>query len=359
MEGLKRLSVIQKLSKEKGPTWVHKDLFRILRKDDIWVAAYENIKGNKGALTPGITSGTLDGTSMAKLQKLRDSVLDESYKFKPVKQIFIPKADGRRRPLGLPTPNDKLVQEVLRMVLEAVYEPNFDEKSFGFRSGKGVHDALEHVEKEFRWVDWVIKGDIKDAYPTINHNILCEILEQRISDPRFMRLIRKSLKCGTYVNPETLYSKLGVPQGSIVSPILANIYFDQLDNWVALKKEEVYQEKSSKRHPEYKRLEHQIRKLSQELNQTKRDSKQYDLLVRNLKQLIQQRIKTPSLLDPGLDIRYARYADDWIIGIRGPRDLSIQIREEVGEFMLNKLEQELDPIKTKVINIRADRKSVV
>lgn len=354
MQGLERLSVVRELSRNK-PEWKHQELFRILRKEDIWVAAYENIKGNKGALTAGVTKATLDGTGLARLQKIQSEVLTERYRFQPVKQTWIPKPNGKQRPLGIPTPNDKLVQEVIRMVLEAIYEPIFDERSFGFRSGRGVHDALEYVEKQFRWVDWVITGDIRNAYPTIDHSKLCEILRERIEDERFMNLIRKSLKCGVHDHPITRYSKLGVPQGSVVSPILANIYFHELDQWVTQKANEVYAEKSPKRHPEYKRLEYQIRKLSQQVDQTQRNSTERDLLIREIKSLIQKRNQTPSLLDPGIELRYLRYADDWMIGIRGPYQLAEQVKDEVGKFLRDHLLQELDPVKTEIVNLRAGK----
>lgn len=353
MKGLERLGVIRELS--RNPKWTHKELFRLLRKEDIWIAAYENIKGNRGALTAGVTRDTLDGTGLARLRKVQLIVLEEQYQFQPVKQTWIPKSDGRERPLGIPTPNDKLVQEVIRMILEAIYEPTFDYRSFGFRNGKGVHDALEYVEKQFRWVDWVITGDIKNAYPTIDHNKLCDILSLRIKDERFMNLIRKSLKCGVYDFPNTLYSKIGVPQGSIVSPILANIYFNELDEWVTKKSKDIYIEKSSKRHPEYKRLEHQIRKMSKLIDKAERNSKQRDKLVRELKSLIQKRNNVPSLLNRGIEIRYVRYADDWIIGLKGPRKLAEQIKDEVGIFLDEHLRLELDPNKTKVINIRSGK----
>ena len=354
MKGLERLSVVRELSR-KNPGWKHKDLFRILHKDDIWITAYENIKSNKSALTPGVTKETLDGTGLNRLQKVQLKILEESYRFKPVKQIWIPKENGKKRPIGLPTPEDKIVQEVIRMILEAIYEPIFDERSFGFRNGIGVHDSLQYVEKKFRWVDWVIKGDIKNASPTIEHNTLCQILSQNIDDHRFMRLIRKSLKGGVYVNPDTLYSKLGVPQGSIVSPILVNIYYNELDKWVTHKGKEKYSEKSTKRHQEYRRLEHQIKKVSKQIDQTERNSDQRDNLTREIKCLIQKRNQTPSLLDHGIEIQYARYAYDWIIGIKGPRKLAEEIREDVDDFLRIHLKQELDPVKTKIIDLRAGK----
>jgi len=356
MERLERLKVIRKLS-EANPEWIHQDVFRILRKEDIWVAAYENIKGNKGALTPGVTKETLDGISLLKLQNLQQKVLDERYQFKPVKQTWIPKANGTKRPLGLPTPDDKIVQEVIRMTLEAIYEPIFDSRSFGFRSGMGVHDALSYVEKEFRWMDWIIKGDIKNAYPTIDHSILRTILSHKIKDQRFLNLINKSLKCGTYINPETLYSKLGVPQGSIVSPILANIYFHELDKWITQKGDSIYLPKSTKRHSEYKRLEYQIKKVSKQLQETERNTKQQENLRKEIKSFIAKRNQVPSLQDPGIEIKYARYADDWIIGVKGPIHLTKQIKEEVEDFLQTHLKQELDPKKTEIINLRAGKVS--
>jgi group II intron reverse transcriptase/maturase len=351
MKGLKRLNEIR-----ENPDWIHRDIFRILRKEDIWFAAYENVKGNKGALTPGVTKDTLDETSIGKLRLLQQDVLEERYRFKPVKQTWIPKANGK----GLPTSfalkfDDKIVQEVIRMVLEAVYEPIFDERSFGFRSGKGVHDALKYVEEEFRWVDWVIKGDIQNAYPTIDHSILRLLLSRKIDDPRFLRLINKSLKCGVYKNPQTVYSKLGVPQGSIVSPILANIYFHELDQWVNQKRKEYFSPKSTKRNQIYKKLQYQIKKASEKLDQTDPTSIEARNMLREMKGLIAQRNQTPSLLDPGVQVRYVRYADDWMIGVKGPCSLAKQLREEVDEFFETKLRQTLDPEKTKVINLRAGK----
>jgi group II intron reverse transcriptase/maturase len=356
IKGLERLEVIHKLSR-KNPEWKHKELFKILRKEDIWIAAYENIKVNKGALTPGITKETLDGMNLERLQKLQSKVLKESYKFSPVKQTGIPKANGEKRPLGITTSNDKIVQEVIRMVLEAIYEPIFDHRSFGFRKGLGVHDALQHVEKQMRWMDWVIEGDIKSAYPTVDHKRLCEIIGQRIEDVRFMNLIRKSLKGGIFVNPNRIYSSLGVPQGSIVAPIYANIYFNELDKWVQQKAGQIFESNLKVRNPEYRKLEYRIRKLSKVSEGVSRNSQEHKELVHQIKGLIQQRNQTPSLLDSGIETRYTRYADDWIIGIRGPKRIAIEIKNELESFLKVHLKQERHPEKTKITNLRAGKVS--
>jgi group II intron reverse transcriptase/maturase len=343
MKVIERLSVIRHLS-ESQKEWVHSDLFRILRKEDIWIAAYENIKSNKGSLTPGITSQTLDGMSLDRLKRLRDCVVNEKYKFKPVKEIEIPKER--------PTANDKIVQEVLRMILEAIYEPLFIDESFGFRRGLGTHDALQHMESRFRWVDYVVEGDIEAAYPTIDHNKLCEILKKKIQDTRFMNLIRKMLKCGILRQEVFTRSSLGVPQGSIVSPMLANIYYHELDLWVKDKASNLHQPPINQRNKEYKRLSFQIKKIAGKLQGLEKQSDEYCCLLKELKVLKQERFKIPSLTTKRIQIEYVRYADDWIIGVSGGKILANQLKVEVRKFLESNLHQ---PMKTKVTNLRAGK----
>jgi group II intron reverse transcriptase/maturase len=355
MKAIDRLSVIRYLSENKKG-YIHKNLFRILRKEDIWIAAYENIKSNKGALTPGSTKETMDGMSLEKLHRLRESVVTERYRFKPVKEIEIPKPDGRKRPLGLPTASDKIVQEVIRMILETIYEPCFRKESFGFRRGMGTHDALKHIESKFRWIDWVIKGDIKSAYPTIDHNRLCEILDKKIQDGRFMNLIRKLLKCGILrAKHQFTRSSLGIPQGSIVSPILANIYYHELDEWVKGKAAMLDQEPSSQRSKEYKHLSYEISKIHKKLQKFDKKSDEYKSLLQDLKSKKRERMKVPSLANKRIRIEYVRYADDWMIGVSGEKSLANKLKTEVGDFMEVELKQSLHPVKTKLTNIRAGK----
>lgn len=349
---MKQLLAIQKLS-QKYPKWKHRDIFRILNKDEIWVAAYENIKGNKGALTPGSTPETL--LSLERLERLKQQVVTEQYKFKPVKLVYIPKADGRRRPLGLPTANDKIVQEVIRIILEVIYEPVFYTTSFGFRRGKGCHDALEHVERKFRWVDYAIEGDIEQAYPTIDHHILVRILEQRIEDPRFLRLIWKLLGCGVLDEDLVQWSKKGVPQGSIVSPILANIYYHELDEFVQSLKEQYEtapEERSRLKSPAYKRLEHQIQKTHKQMKSHEPQSAERRLLKKELMALRKEREQTPSLKHKTIRVEYVRYADDWMVGIAGDSQLAFHFKQELSQFMEGTLGQKLHPTKTKVTDLR-------
>jgi group II intron reverse transcriptase/maturase len=354
MTKLARLIAINKLSR-KDSKWIHRDIFRIFYKDDIWIAAYENVKSNKGALTPGSTPETMDGMSLDRLRRLKEKVCSESFAFKTVKLTYITYPDGRRRPLGLPTANDKVVQEVIRMVLEAIYEPNFSKLSFGFRQGLGCHDALNHVEQKFRWVDYVIEGDIKQAYPTIDHHTLIQILEKRIEDPRFIRLIWKLLGCGVLEEERILYSKTGVPQGSIVSPILANIYYHELDEMVHKIMNDYttpIAERKSLKSAEYKSLEHQISKIRKEMNEFPQQSLERKRLSKQLKSLRNERLQISSLKNKPIRIEYVRYADDWMIGVGGDESLAKEIKDQLTTFMKNTLKQELHPTKTKITNLR-------
>jgi group II intron reverse transcriptase/maturase len=354
MKKLTRLEAISRLSK-KDKKWEHKEIFRTLSNSDLWIIAYENIKGNKGGLTPGITPETLDGISLKRLHHLQTDVYSEKYKFAPVKRTYIRRPDGRNRPLGLPTANDKIVQEVMRMILEAIYEPVFSNLSFGFRPGRGCHTALEYIERKFRWVEWVVEGDIQQAYPTINHNILIKILEKRIDDPRFIRLIRKLLKCGVVEDDRRSYSDTGVPQGSIVSPILANIYYHELDEYVeklahcySTPPEKITKQKST----EYKSLEHKISKISKQVSDLPQGSTERVELVKEMKSIRKKRLMINSLKEPVTRIEYTRYADDWIIGVAGNHTLAMHFKDKVSEFLLKDLKQVIHPVKTKITNLR-------
>lgn len=323
MSKLKRLITINKLS-QKNSKWKHRDIFRILNKNEIWIAAYEKLKGNGGAETRGSITETMDGMSLERLKGLQYRVCTEIYKFKPVKLIYIPAKKGKKRPLGLSTANDKIVQEVMRMILEAIYEPVFSSESFGFRTGLGCHDALAHVENKFRWVDHVIEGDIEQVYPTIDHHILVKILEKRIEDPRFIRLVWKFLRCGILDEELTFWSGTGVSQGSIVSPILANIYYHELDEF--------------------------IQNIKETFETLKSDKKNLNSLAS--KSLRNKRLQTENLKEKIIRIEYVRYADEWMVGVLGDQSLAFKIKDEIADFMKNSLAQKLHPLKTKVSDLR-------
>ena len=348
MEKLKQLLAISKLS-QKDSKWIHRDIFRILNKTDIWIAAYEKLKNNKSALTSGSIPKTIDGMSLDKLKRLKHLVYIEKYKFKPVKLNNIPVVKGKRKSLSRPTINDKIVQEVIRMILEAIYEPIFSEFSFGFRSGFGCHDALDHVKRKFRWVDYVIKEDIEQAYPTIDHHTLVKILKKRIDDPRFIRLIWKLLGCNVLNEERIIWSKIGLTQGSIVSPILMNIYYHELDDFVQRLKKDWETSNSNKNNlksPKYKSLEYKINQVHGKLKLFESYSSEYQKFAKELKVLRTEYMTLTVSKNKRTRIEYVRYADHWMIGTSGDRKLAFDIKEQVINFMKNNLVQKPHLIKT-------------
>ena len=205
-------------------------LFRLMTNPEVlWKQAYANIYSNKGAITKGVNNNTLDGFSMERVNRLIGMLVDRRYCPKPVKRTYIPKKNGKLRPLGIPTGDDKLVQEVVRMILGQIYEPIFSENSHGFRPEKSCHTALQQVVKTWTGVKWIIEFDIKGFFDNINHSKLIELLQKKIDDARIIGLIRKMLKAGYAEDWKWSSTWSGTPQGGIVSPILANIYLHELD----------------------------------------------------------------------------------------------------------------------------------
>lgn len=208
-------------------------LYRYMLRADIYYLAYQNLYANKGAATKGVDNDTADGFSQKRIAKIIQSLADETYMPRPVRREYIPKKRGsnKKRPLGIPTFTDKLVQEVLRMILEAIYEPVFSRFSHGFRPNRSCHTALKELKKEFGGVSWFIEGDIKGCFDNINHQKLVEIIQKKIKDARLIKLIWKFLKAGYMENWVYHKTYSGCPQGGIVSPILANIYLNELDRF--------------------------------------------------------------------------------------------------------------------------------
>lgn len=201
--------------------------------------AYERIKSEPGNMTPGTDSETLDGFSMDEINKLVREMKTEKYQCKPVRRTYIPKSNGKLRKLGIPSVRDKVVQEVVRMILEAVYdsphESYFKDASHGFRRERSCHSALRDIQRRWTGVTWFLEGDIQNCFDDIDHEQLIEIIREKIKDERFINLIRKLLNAGYQDLDEVRKVSLaGTPQGGIVSPILANIYLHKLDEFVEI-----------------------------------------------------------------------------------------------------------------------------
>jgi len=252
---------------------------------------------------------------------------------------MIPKSNGKMRPLTIASPRDKIVQEVIRMILEVIFEPTFSSSSHGFRPNRSCHTALRQVKTQFGAASYYLEGDISKCFDSFNHLVLMKIIEGKVKDRQFTALIWKALRAGYFEFHQVQNSIVGTPQGSVLSPLLANIYLDALDVFMERRREEYNQGKVAKISPEYKALDYQQSKAS------KRGDASEALRFLKLKQLIPSRIHA----DPNFRrMYYVRYADDWIVSIRGPRADVVQLLNDVKDFLKERLKLDLSLEKTKI-----------
>jgi group II intron reverse transcriptase/maturase len=321
-------------------------LYRQLYNRDLYLRAYGKLYANKGAMTPGTTSETVDQMSLDKIDKIIAALQQERYRWKPVRRTYIPKRNGKRRPLGMPAWSDKLLQEVIRSLLEAYYEPQFSDHSHGFRTGRGCHSALHEITQRWRGVKWFIEGDICAFFDRIDHSILLKILRQKIHDNRFIRLLSHLLEAGYLEDWRYHKTHSGVPQGCIISPILANLVLDQFDQFVEQTLIPTYTRGQRRRtNPPYVAL-----------TRTASQARKADDLER-ARQLNQQAQKMPSRdpNDPNFRrLRYVRYADDWLIGFTGTKAEAKDIKQQIAIFLQTHLRLELNQEKTLITHARED-----
>src|SRR6476619_910686 len=207
-------------------------LYRQMFNKDLYLLAYGNIYSNQGAMTPGVSEETPDGMSEEKIEQITGLMRLEKYRFSPARRVYIPKKNGRLRPLGMPTWSDKLVGEVVRLLLEAFYEPQFSDSSHGFRKSRGCHTALREIGSTWTGTAWFTEGDISDCFGSLDHEVMLAILAEDIRDRRFLDLVGDMLTAG-YLEDLTWHATYsGAPQGGVLSPILSNIYLDRLDRFV-------------------------------------------------------------------------------------------------------------------------------
>jgi group II intron reverse transcriptase/maturase len=320
------------------------ELYRQMFNFDLYLLAYGRIYANHGAMTTGASAETADGMSEGKIRKIIEAMRYERYRFSPARRTFIPKKNGKMRPLGLPTWSDKLVGEVVRLLLEAYYEPTFSDHSHGFRPGRGCHTALSEVAAKWTGTTWFIEGDISDCFGSLDHEIMVRILSEKIRDNRFLRLIRNMLKAGYLEDWKYHHTLSGVPQGGVVSPILSNIYLNKLDVFAetALIPQYTRGERRA-RNPEYKRLENQLAQARKKGDRDK--AREYQRQMRAL--------PSGDPNDPGYRrLRYTRYADDHILGFTGPKAEAEAIKDQLARFLRDELALELNAGKTLITHGR-------
>jgi group II intron reverse transcriptase/maturase len=306
------------------------DVYRQLYNPDLYLRAYGKIYRNDGAMTPGSTPETVDAMSQDKIEGTIKLLREEKYQWTPVRRVYIGKKNStKKRPLGMPTWSDKLLQEVMRSLLEAYYEPQFSTHSHGFRPNRGCHTALAEIKRVWRGTTWFIEGDIKGCFDNIDHTILLSILREKIHDNRFLRLVENLLKAGYLEKWQYNATYSGTPQGGIISPLLANIFLDRLDRFVENELLPAYNRgKARKMSPRYTELIHRQQKAKQNGDR------------KALKEIRKKLFTMPAVVlnDPNYRrLRYVRYADDFLLGFVGPREEAEEIKGKIKEFLQEQL----------------------
>ena len=332
------LTVIQERGKQKLPL---ERVYKLLYNRDLYLQAYAKLYSNNGAMTKGVTDETVDSMSLKKIDKIIAALREEKYQWTAAKRVYIAKKNGKQRPLGLPTWSDKLLQEVIRMILEAYYEPQFSEHSHGFRPNRGCHTALSEIQT-WKGTKWFIEGDISKYFDTIDHDVMMNILGKSFHDGRFLRLIQNVLKAGYMENWQYNKTMSGTPQGGIVSPILANIYLNEFDNWIEEAIFSKYNVGKRKRvNPEYRKMNAKIAECY----------KNGDIKTAKRLRIQRREMSSVDTHDESYRrIRYVRYADDFILGFTGPKSEAEIIKSEIDEFLSDRLKLELSAEKTLITN---------
>jgi group II intron reverse transcriptase/maturase len=320
------------------------ELYRQLFNPQLYLLAYGRIYSNRGAMTPGPDAETADGMTLGKIERIIDALRYERYRFKPVRRRYIPKKDGKQRSLGLPSWSDKLLGEVVRLLLEAYYEPQFSDHSHGYRPGRGCHTALRDVAVGWTGTTWFIEGDISRCFDQLDHSVMLARLGEKIGDNRFLRLIGQMLRAGYLEDWAWNATLSGAPQGGVLSPCLSNIYLDRLDKFVeTVLLAEYTRGVHRSSNPEYKRISSAIR----------RARKRGDYAAARALQKQQRSLPTTDLQDPEYRrLRYARYADDILLGFTGPKAEADEIKRRLAQFLQEDLKLELSETKTLITHAR-------
>lgn len=316
----------------------YKELKGYLKLNAIWFAAYLKIKANRGSKTIGPDNLGINTLTRNRILELKECVLSNNYTWgstSGARQVMIPKAGkpGKYRPLGIPAMNDRLVQEVIKTIIEPIFELNFSDRSFGFRPNRNCHIALKYINTNFKDSTWYIEGDIKGYFDNIDHKILMKIIEKRIQDPIILNLIRTGLKAKIYTDKGVYTPEVGTPQGGILSPLLSNIYLDLLDKYmdiITVKYKGSVLPTNRQKNPETLRL--------------LRAGMKSEVYRRRLpsRNPFQAEYRT---------VKYVRYADDFLIGINGSRKLAIEVKELIKTFLNEELKLTLSEEKTHITHI--------
>lgn len=345
-------TVLINLSKQASKRdYVFDRLYRNLYNPDFYVKAYANIYKNDGSATAGVDGQTASNFSEKLINDTIEEMKNESYKPQPALRVYIPKKNGNKRPLGIPTFIDRVVQEICRMIIEAIYEQKFDDSSHGFRPKRSCHTALSDIDRTYTGANWFIEGDIKGFFDNIDHHILIELLRKTIKDEKFIRLMWKFLKAGYVEDFRFNKTYTGTPQGGIISPILANIYLHELDVFIMKQLKPKFdlgdRKKDQKRNPEYRAIEYQLSRLKVKIKNCEDEQQKLDFIKEY--KLMKQKHSTMKVISDSTGfkrIKYVRYADDFLIGINGSKKDCEDIKKTLTDLLANNLKLELSQEKT-------------
>lgn len=334
------LEILKDLKKcPPGSNQTFKNLINIIADIQVLTLAYELIKSKLGNMTPGVDKTTLDAMSLKKLENLSKKLLEGTFKFGLARRIHIPKPGKKGlRPLTIASPVDKVVQNAIKLVLEAIYEPQFYDFSHGFRPGKGCHTALKMLDQQFKGAVWVIEGDITKCFDTINHDKLLDIIGKKVKCEATLNLLKLALTAGfVEFGQMAVIGDLGTPQGSVLSPLLCNIYMHELDHFMEQLMQEKNRGKTRAKNLAYSQLQYQ----KENINLTTEEKRQIGIQMR--------KIPSKELFDPNFTrVKYIRYADDFVISVIGPKKLAEEIKSEVSSYLKNELMLDMSVDKTKL-----------
>jgi len=318
--------------------------------------AWEEIRSDQGSMTAGIDNVIAVDIAPERIQRLSERLKTGQYRPKPVRRVYIPKANGKTRPLGIPTLEDRIVQQALRMLMEPIFEADFHPCSHGFRRHRSTHTALRDVARMYPRATWIIEGDIVGCFDNIPHGRLMKVIERRIADGKVLSLLRSFLATGYMEQWRYHRTYSGTPQGGVLSPLLANIFLHQLDEYLMRElranETQIKRVSNARRNPEYRRIENKIGRLRRALKQDIGPARAAH--IRELTELERQQRATPYYAKDARHpskVGYARYADDFIILIQGQKFEAQAIKDQIGK-MLQEMGLALSEDKTKLTHWR-------
>jgi len=261
-------TVLESLKAHAGNAgYRYERLYRNLYNPSFYLLAYQQTYSKAGNMTAGVDKQTFDGMNINRIHKIINSLKGHSYQPKPARRTYIPKKNGKLRPLGIPASDDKLVQQIVKLMLESIYEDTFSGASHGFRPSKSCITALSSVKITFTGVKWFVEGDIKNYFDMVDHHILISILRRRIKDEYFISLIWKFLRAGYVENNILHVPDRGLHQGNLISPVLANIYLNEFDQYMDSYRTSFNTGKKRRLTTEYIRIQNKEQSLRKSLKQ--------------------------------------------------------------------------------------------